>query len=347
MHVNKIHNVVKLPRRTTKGFTMIELMISMSIGLVLFAGVVSVFIGMRTTTSETSTFGELQENGRFAISVLTDDLLKQDFWGDYEGRITSIKFPLVPAPPGNDCVGGGVNNATFPAGLGNFRTIWGQTLTAVAPNPLGCFTMPAGTQTKVGSDVIQLKRVIGNPTPVISPNPPINLFPITNPNTFYFMSSVTEGGIFVGGAAMPQLDNFRTWVYQHHIYYVREDIVGANLVPVLMQGRLANLTMGFTPVVDGIEMIRFMYGVDLNGDGVINAYISAAGMNNALWDNANNSRILAVKVYVLARSVLPDRDYINTNTYQLGNFAFTPPVNDNYRRLLFSSTITLYNARVN
>ena len=345
MHVNSLHNEVKLLRRSTKGFTLIELMISLSIGLVLFAGVMSVFVGMRTTTAETSTFGELQENGRFAISVLTDDLLRQDFWGDYPGRITTSNITLVPAPPVNDCVGDGVNNATFPIAVGNFRTIWGQTLAAADPNPLGCFTMPAGTQTKVDSDVIQLKRVIGAPVPVINPNPPINPFPITTPDQFYFMSNREAGGFFPGGAAMPNIEDFRTWVYQHHIYYVREERVGANFVPVLMQGRLANLTMGFSPVVDGIEFVRFMYGVDTNGDGVINAYISAGNMNNALWDNANNSRILAVKVYVLARSILPDRDYINTNTYQLGSFAFVPPVNDNYRRLLFSSTITLYNAR--
>ncbi|WP_274620351.1 PilW family protein [Colwellia maritima] len=67
-------------------------------------------------------------------------------------------------------------------------------------------------------------------------------------------------------------------------------------------------------------------------------------MNDALWDNAGGSRIIAVKVYVLARNILPDNDYTNNNTYQLGDLPMT--FNDNYRRLLFSSTVTLYNARV-
>ena len=64
------------------------------------------------------------------------------------------------------------------------------------------------------------------------------------------------------------------------------------------------------------------------------------------WDNGNNNRILAVRIYVLARSILPDNKYTNTNTYNLGDLSFTPEGGDNYRRLLFNSTITLYNAGV-
>ncbi|MCJ8296774.1 MAG: PilW family protein, partial [Colwellia sp.] len=126
--------------------------------------------------------------------------------------------------------------------------------------------------------------------------------------------------------------------------------VGDNFVPVLMQGRLANLNMNFSPVIDGIEKIRFMYGVDttidptLPGYGVVDAFISADNMTQSFWDNAGGSRILAVKIYVLARGIRLDNKYTNTNTYQLGDLPFA--VNDNYRRLLFSSTVTLYNSSV-
>ncbi|KGJ91846.1 PilW family protein [Colwellia psychrerythraea] len=325
-------------RPIAKGFTLVELMIALSIGLVLFAGVMSVFVGMRTTTVETSSFGELQENGRFAISVLTDDLLRQNFWGDLSGTFSQSSLTTIPGAPGNDCVGGGVNNATFPQAIGPFRTLWGQTIAAGALDPLGCFIMPANTQTMVGSDVIQIKRVISNPVAV----------PVVG--NYYLSSNLSTGGVFAAGAAVPVVNNGRLWQYQHHVYYVRQETVGNNLVPVLMQGRLTNLSMNFSPVIDGIEMIRFMYGVDtttdpsLPGYGVVNAYISAGAMNQNLWDNAGGSRILAVKMFVLARGALPDPQYNNTNTYQLGDLAF--PVNDNFRRLLFSSTVTLYNTSV-
>jgi type IV pilus assembly protein PilW len=97
-------------------------------------------------------------------------------------------------------------------------------------------------------------------------------------------------------------------------------------------------------VVEGIEMMRFMYGVDSDNDGVVNAFISADSMTNAFWDNENGTTILAVKLYILARDILPDNKYINKNTYQLGDWQFT--ANDNYRRMLFNTTVTLHNARI-
>ena len=81
-----------------QGFTLLEVFVALVIGLVIFAGVLSVFVGMRTTTTETSSHGELQENGRFAISILTDDISKQDFWGDYIGLIGETILELLMLP---------------------------------------------------------------------------------------------------------------------------------------------------------------------------------------------------------------------------------------------------------
>ncbi len=321
-----------------KGFNLVELMIAMVIGLVLFAGVMSIFVGMRTTTAETSSYGELQENGRFAISVLTNDLLNQNFWGDFVGEVNTNSFVVPATQPTNDCVGGGVNNATFPQDNGSYRTIWGQTIQANALDPLGCFVMPANTQTMVDSDVIQFKRVIASPVTAL------------RQGNYYLTTNSAEGAIFKEGATVPVIENSRLWEYQHHVYYVRQDIVGNNTVPVLMQGRLQNGQLNFTPVIDGIERIRFMYGIDTTAEpssasyGVVDAFIPANTMPDSFWDNSSDSRILAVKVFVLAREIQPDLTYQNTNTYNLGGVSFTP--NDNFRRLLFSSTITLYNNEI-
>ena len=88
-----------------------------------------------------------------------------------------------------------------------------------------------------------------------------------------------------------------------------------------------------------------MYGVDTDNDGAVNAFISADNMTQDYWDNANDVRILAVKIFILVRNILPDSKYINNNVYQMGDSSFDAD-GDNYRRLLFSSTVTLYNARV-
>lgn len=313
-----------------KGFTIIELFISLAVGVGLLAGVLSVFVSMKSTSKITATYGELQENGRFALNILSDDLIRQDFWGDYVGTfdLANLNGTVIAAPT-NDCTGEGLNNSSFPSANGHFRTLWGET--AAVGNPMGCFANSAPA--KVGSDILQLKRVIS--TPVLAGE--------ISADRYYLITNIGDGEIFDGASALPDVDNSQIWEYQHHVYYVTEQVQGSITVPVLMQGWLTN-AMTFSPIIDGIEMIRFSYGVDTTDDGIVNAFISADNMTQALWNNASDTNILAVKIYVLARSVLPDPNYNNDNTYVLGDLLFTP--DDNFRRLLFSSTVTLFNARV-
>lgn len=336
-HQIKAHQFANISLKKQQGFSLLEVFIALIIGLVIFGGVLSIFVGMKTTTKETSSYGELQENGRFAINLLSDDLLRQDFWGDYTGSIDLSSITPVPAAPAGECIGGGINNGTFPVAAGHFRTLWGETVTAAAIMS-GC-----RTDAKIGSDILQLKRVVS--TPLVKANgDPIDTGPAGN---YYLVSNMNNGAIFSAGA-VPAIENAQVWEYQHHIYYVREETQGTNTVPVLMQGQLTN-TLSFAPIIDGIEMIRFEYGIDTETDptvagyGIVNAYVPAASMTDALWNNAT-TRIISVKIYVLARSILEDNKYENTNTYQLGSFAYD--VDDNYRRLLFSSTVTLYNATI-
>lgn len=315
-----------------QGFTLLEIFVSLAIGIVLIGGVLSVFVGMRTTTTETSSIGELQENGRFAVSLLTEDLLRQNLWGDLASNISSSLL-TIPAPnnPVGDCIGGGLNNGSFPQpGAGNFRTIWAQTVTN-ASILNGCITNAV-----LNSDVIQIKRVVASP-----------LTPAQIENTRYYLNAGFENAaIFPGNAlAIPVVTESRLWEYQHHVYYVREDKVGTEVVPVLMQGRLQNAAdpMSFNMLVEGIERIHYMFGIDTSGDGVINAYMASSDMLEDYWDSADEMKILAVKFYVLTRAIRPDNNYENNNIYQMGNVSFDAD-GDNYRRLLFSSTISMPNA---
>ncbi len=312
-----------------KGFSLLEIFISLAIGLVIFAGVLTIFVGMKTTSTQTSSLGALQENGRFTLSVLTDDLLREGFWGDMPGQLTTSFVPVIPVIGGPDCVGQGLNNSSFPQAVGTFRSLWG--INAVNASPIGCIN-----DAKIGSDVIQIKRVLTPPVAVGN----------TVATLYYLNANSTAGAIFsgVGAGAPPVVNNGRVWQYQHHVYYIRDEVQGNLTVPVLMQGVLSvNNGMTFAPLIDGIEVIHFMYGVDANDDGNVDAFISPINMTQALWDK-NNSNILAVRIFVLARDILPDNSYTNTNTYQIGDLPALV-VNDNYRRLLFTTTVTLYNAR--
>jgi len=324
-------------RKNQNGFTILEVFISLVIGLILFGGILSVFVGMKTTTKETASMGELQENGHFAIAILTDDLLRQNFWGDLNGILSAEALTVpAPLPPAGDCSGDGLNNGSFPqSNTSAFRTLWAENITNASILG-GCIT-----DAVLNSDVIQIKRVIAEPI--------INLPADLNATRFYLNAGSSSAAIFAGDEAIPAINASRVWEYQHHIYYVREDNVGnsGEVVPVLMQGRLQNTdnVMSFNLLIEGIEKVHYMFGVDTSGDGIINGYLSSEDMLDDYWDSVNGIRILAVKLYVLVRAIRADNQYENNNIYQLGDITFNAN-GDNYRRLLFSSTVSLYNGEL-
>jgi type IV pilus assembly protein PilW len=325
-------------KKNQQGFSLLEIIISLSVGLVLFAGVMSVFIGMRTTTAETNSLGALQENGRFALSVLTDDLMRQDFWGDLAiplngSNVVSFNLPGFPAV--GDCIGEGSNNSSFPRAVGYFRTLWGMTVTADKA-AIGCVS-----NAQEGSDILQIKRVLAQPLP------PLAGGGVANPanDRFWLNTGISDGVIFPGTSNPPVINSSQLWEYQHHVYFVRNETQGTDTVPVLMQGTLSNSggdLIVFQPLVDGIERIHFIYGVDTDNDRVINAYVPANVMSDDFW-NHSGSEILAVRIYILARDISPSRNYTNDNSYIMGDL-LVPAANDSYRRLLLTSTVTLHNS---
>lgn len=318
------------------GFTLVEVFFALVLGLALLTGVLSVFLGMKTTSSETTSYGVMQENGRFALALLTDDLLRQNFWGDLTGVLDKVAVPISPNPVlAGDCQGGGVNNGSFPWPDGHFRTLWGTT--AVSANTM-CMT-----DAKIGSDVLQLKRAVA--FPYLPPPAPAPNTDNLEDNRYYIHSNANSAAIFNGTEDVPEINNGRVWEYQHHIYYVSEE--GSTGIPVLNRGRLmfgAGGPIAFDMVVEGIEQLYFMYGVDTDNDGIVNTHLSATNMTETYWDNGDNTSILTVTVYVLVRDILPDNKYENNNVYQIGDTSFDAD-GDNFRRLLMSSTVVLNNAR--
>ena len=55
---------------TQLGFSLVELMIAMVLGLLLLAGVVNVQISSKETFQTSDDLSRVQENGRFALDIL-------------------------------------------------------------------------------------------------------------------------------------------------------------------------------------------------------------------------------------------------------------------------------------
>jgi type IV pilus assembly protein PilW len=68
-----------MSRPKQNGFTLVELMVAMTVGLFLTAGMISLFIGSKQSYRATEALSRLQENGRFALEYLSRDVRQVGF----------------------------------------------------------------------------------------------------------------------------------------------------------------------------------------------------------------------------------------------------------------------------
>ncbi|UZE95602.1 PilW family protein [Alkalimarinus alittae] len=74
------------------GFSLVELMIAMVLGLVLMAGVIQIFLGSKQTYSVVSAQSHTLENGRFGLFFISRSLRHAGYWGTIG---VERKFPAV------------------------------------------------------------------------------------------------------------------------------------------------------------------------------------------------------------------------------------------------------------
>lgn len=79
--------------RKQRGLSLIELMISITLGIVLMTGVVQVFLSSKSVFNTQQGISRIQESGRLAVSFLSRDLRMAGFYGCT--RATGLKNDLV------------------------------------------------------------------------------------------------------------------------------------------------------------------------------------------------------------------------------------------------------------
>lgn len=92
-------------------------------------------------------------------------------------------------------------------------------------------------------------------------------------------------------------------------------------------------------IIWGVPKGGKWFNLDNNNDGVIDTNDTEGGVDTGTAVNVSDIR--AVKIWVLARASQIDRDYIDTNTYSIGEIHYVP--RDNYRRRLAHATIKMRN----
>jgi type IV pilus assembly protein PilW len=126
---------------------------------------------------------------------------------------------------------------------------------------------------------------------------------------------------------------------------------GDDTIPTLKRLELTsdgtNTIMDIFPLVEGVEYLKYEYGLDTipaavsghtgyTGDGVPDSYVATP------TTVAESVSVIAVRVYLLARSADTTPGFIDRKSYTLGTTAVAA-ANDNFKRHVFSAEVRLNN----
>ena len=317
--------------RSQAGLSLIELMISITLGLMILSGVAFVFVNTSQARNEIERTSRQIENGRYAVELLVDDISLAGYYGELDvGALT---------PPGalptDQCSTSPVDWLSWmPLHIQGFDNGTGFNAT----------TCPL-TNHKAGTDVVVIRRtrtcvagttgceaaIAGQPyvqVSLCSTEATLNKIGLEGTETF----------------DLKQNDCTNTAVkrkYFVHVYYISTDNGSGANVPTLKRMELDGTSWTTTPLVEGIEQMNLIYGVDSTGDGAPDNY-TAAPATIADWLN-----VVSVQIYLLARNLETSPDYTDGKTYNLGidslGAAVTVTPADNYRRHIYSSVVRLNN----
>jgi type IV pilus assembly protein PilW len=326
------------------GFSIIELMVAITLGLIILGGLAALFANASSARSELERNSRQIENGRFAIELLGDDLRIAGFYGELNvrslGAATVLPDPcsLVPADWA----------AAIPL------HVFGYDNGAGAP---GCIPV----NLKPNTDILVVRRVA-------TCEAGVGGCPALVGGSAYIQTSRCSDQIAVTPYRLG-LHGSTTWdmmkkdcnggvtttqrLYVVHIYYIATDNGSGSPIPTLTRLDFNGAAFTSLPMVEGIEEFQVEYGIDVDNDGSPDGY--AADPNNftlpgcpacAAIDNWNN--VMTVRINLLARNIDPSPRYTDTKTYTIGRTVggadYTVTPGGTYRRHAYTGLVRVVNA---
>lgn len=312
-----------MPRRES-GFTLIEMMVSITIGLAIIAGLLTVLASSTSSSKSNERTSELQTNGRYALNALRHELRQAGFRGYTWAEPNALSTSLGTLT--GECLETGAAAGSF---VSNIRQgIWGSN----NANPFSGSCIPAADY--ASDDILVIRKLADEPSsPLVA-------------NTVYFHSSYGVGELFRGttapaftGAPTPLAD-FAVQIYVYYISPYTTSSTESPRVPALYRVALrSDGSMARELVASGIEHFQVQYGrLTTVPDTRYYDVLTGTSTNSTQteWDEVNS-----VRLWLLARNAAAEPGYVNTSSYVMGDQTIT--VNDSFRRQLFTTVVQLRN----
>jgi len=332
-------------RRFQTGFSLTELMVAVTIGLIILAAVAGLFVNTNKASNNQNRLARVQENGRFAMYYLLRDLRMAGYMGcqsDVTDHLTNDLATttgfyfgtanLATPIEGIADVTSGTTPAWAPSGSTTLPTsVWTGTSAAIAkPDVLAIrrvdtataqpltaqMTTLGGNLTVGGTSGFQNGAVVLVADCTKADLVQVNVADATHLTPASQLSKQYDGAASV----LP---------YSTRIYYIG---LNKNNVPSLYRA-----DNGGTPVelVEGIESMKILYGVATPPNIQPSYYRKASAMSTNDWKN-----VVSIKIGILARTPNNKDTDIDNNTYDVNGTALGPFGDRNSRRI-FTATALL------
>ena len=327
------------------GFSLVEVMISLVLGLIITISLIEIFISNNQFYRVQHAQARLQENGRYAMQYLTRQIRNVGYKGcaTQNEKVSFTNLLDISDNPYLYDFAIEIQGAES-TGYGNWNpAINSGSNSAALPKILS------------GSDVLTLRMVIEPIAPVIShanKAAPLKIeggykfdeldsVMVANcqaisifKNTHSTTSSDGQLSFDVGGSANITGELDRRYIdsevmkLQTVSYYIRHNAQG---VPSLYHRVFRKNSQ---EIVKGVEQMQLTYGIDTTGDNAINEYQTA----NLITDWA---LVKSIQISLVLRTLEDNMTIDGPQNYWLNNTLLTPT--DSYLRAVFMQTITLRN----
>ncbi|HEY5740784.1 MAG TPA: PilW family protein [Gammaproteobacteria bacterium] len=337
---------IKQASRQT-GISMVEVLVALVISLFLLSGIVQVYLGNKTAYRFTEAVARIQENGRFAIESITQDLRMAGFFGCamFDPEDTSnIVNNLNPSGAGydaalHDFVLAGIINGTEGDGLNFSDSITLKGSKAGQLNIIPPFNV------NTSADIFVTSNSIVKPDDIVmvSNCRGADIFQVTNAT----ISSTANKMAVIHNTGAGSPGNYNPDNCQGGNAHCLSQSYGADAALFRLQSVSYAIAAGASgepalwrsengvslELVEGVEEMQMLYGVDTDDDDFANQFVTIDQV-------ADTFDIVSVRVMLLLRST---DDFVaeENQTYSFnGNLVNAA---DTRLRQEFTTTIALRN----
>jgi type IV pilus assembly protein PilW len=308
-------------RAHSAGLSLVELMVALTISLVLIAGAAQVYVNSRNTYATSETAARLQENARYAMSILEPDIRMSGYWGLLKDAGTAVTNSALATDTasaitvGNSCATNfGVDLNDNLVGTNDSYPYTGNCAAWPGTDGKATALATADTLTIRRASTLQDTNTKAGRLRICSTRSAATL--VTDP------ANDPTGVCALVSSGAAQMNDLIV-----NFYYVDTESSAGTTIPSLRRYSLTSdgtNTMSDEEVITGIEDMQIQYGIDPTGGygdtaGAATQYVNADVANTLLSSKTSPAQVVAVRVWLLVRADVPEVGFTDTRSYDYGD----------------------------